>query len=309
MKTVIVTGASGMIGLELCKLLAAKGIHVTGLTRSIRNAEKLKRFGVIPVIADILDYNTIENGLTNNHKKIDTIFHLAGPNPEGIRLTKKKWARAHHQRLQGIKNIISIGKKFKIKALVHISGSAVYGYKCEGWVDENTKTKSTLLGRLALDPEIYLKKEIKAGFPAMILHPCWVYGNGSWFEKMILKQMKLPFFIQIGNGHQDMSLIHVKDTAEAIFISADKKHIGMEINLADDNPATMKDFMKFCQKISKKLFILKIPSWLIRLISGSDVVKFLSSSIKMKNGLMKKQLGIKLSYPDWKRGVEEFMKD
>ena len=93
MKTVIVTGASGMIGLELCKLLAAKGIHVTGLTRSIRNAEKLKRFGVIPVIADILDYNTIENGLTNNHKKIDTIFHLAGPNPEGIRLTKKKMGK------------------------------------------------------------------------------------------------------------------------------------------------------------------------------------------------------------------------
>jgi len=29
----------------------------------------------------------------------------------------------------------------------------------------------------------------------------------------------------------------------------------------------------------------------------------------MKNGQMKKQLGMKLSYPDWKRGIEEFLKE
>ena len=50
-----VAGASGVIGLPLCKMLLVAGYEVYGTTRSAAKAEMLAAQGIKPVVADAFD--------------------------------------------------------------------------------------------------------------------------------------------------------------------------------------------------------------------------------------------------------------
>src|SRR5215218_33338 len=53
--TAFVTGAAGLVGTELVKVLVARGHRVLGLTPSFEGAEDMRRAGAIPVIGDLLE--------------------------------------------------------------------------------------------------------------------------------------------------------------------------------------------------------------------------------------------------------------
>jgi nucleoside-diphosphate-sugar epimerase len=53
--TAFVTGAAGFIGLELIKLLVARGHHVCGLAQCPEAAQRVRRAGAIPVMGDLLE--------------------------------------------------------------------------------------------------------------------------------------------------------------------------------------------------------------------------------------------------------------
>jgi uncharacterized protein YbjT (DUF2867 family) len=53
--TVLVTGASGLLGSNICRLAANEGRRVRGLVRTDADAEVLRAIGVEPAIGDITD--------------------------------------------------------------------------------------------------------------------------------------------------------------------------------------------------------------------------------------------------------------
>jgi len=54
-KSVVIAGASGAVGVRLCKLLVSDGWTVTGTTRSPEKAKILESLGVRPVVVDVYD--------------------------------------------------------------------------------------------------------------------------------------------------------------------------------------------------------------------------------------------------------------
>lgn len=54
-KTILVTGASGLLGANICRIAAAQGRNVRGLVRKPADGEVLKKIGVEPVFGDVRD--------------------------------------------------------------------------------------------------------------------------------------------------------------------------------------------------------------------------------------------------------------
>lgn len=74
MKKVIITGATGFIGMHLSNLLLERDYIVYGIGRNEEKMKKLEHPNFIPVFADFSQYKDLKNMIND---EIDMFFHLA----------------------------------------------------------------------------------------------------------------------------------------------------------------------------------------------------------------------------------------
>ena len=70
---VLVTGASGLLGSNICRLAADAGRRVRGLVRTDADADVLRTIGVEPAIGDITDPEPLDHAMAG----IDGLIHAA----------------------------------------------------------------------------------------------------------------------------------------------------------------------------------------------------------------------------------------
>jgi nucleoside-diphosphate-sugar epimerase len=71
--SVLVTGASGLLGSNICRLAANAGRRVRGLVRTDADADVLRAIGVEPAIGDITDLGSLSDAMTG----VDGLIHAA----------------------------------------------------------------------------------------------------------------------------------------------------------------------------------------------------------------------------------------
>jgi nucleoside-diphosphate-sugar epimerase len=71
--SVLVTGASGLLGSNICRLAASTGRRVRGLVRTQADADVLRAMGVEPAIGDITDPGSLHDAMAG----IDGLIHAA----------------------------------------------------------------------------------------------------------------------------------------------------------------------------------------------------------------------------------------
>jgi nucleoside-diphosphate-sugar epimerase len=76
---VLVTGASGLLGSNICRLAAADGRKITGLVRTGADAEMLRGLGVEAVIGDITDRASLDAATRDMDGLIHCAALLSGP--------------------------------------------------------------------------------------------------------------------------------------------------------------------------------------------------------------------------------------
>ena len=115
-KTVLVSGATGLVGGALCEALEAKGHTVRRLSR---RADGDVRWDV--------DAGTID---TNAMNGVDTVVHLAGETV-AQRWTAATKARIIHSRVEGAKLLVrAMLKQRNPPDYISASGVNFYGYQC-----------------------------------------------------------------------------------------------------------------------------------------------------------------------------------
>jgi FlaA1/EpsC-like NDP-sugar epimerase len=201
-KRVLVTGAGGSIGSELCRQLLSGGasrLYLFGHgENSIYQIDKelrlLQEEGVgekailVPVIGDLKDREYMDWIL--EHLKADVVFHTAAY--KHVPMMEENPVASIENNLFGTDNLISAAKKHGVKRFVHITTDkavepvSVYGiskYLCEGLVldaaRENSGRKginfmvvrfgNVLGSRGSIMP--LFQKQIEKGGPVTITHP------------------------------------------------------------------------------------------------------------------------------------------
>ena len=123
---VFVAGATGAVGLPLCKLLIDEGFEVSGSTRSTEKANHLFAIDVEPVILDVYNKDGLKNAFKSS--KPDYVIHQLTDLPYGLPEGKMEEGKKNNERirLEGTANLIEACKGLDVKKFIAQSIAFVY---------------------------------------------------------------------------------------------------------------------------------------------------------------------------------------
>ncbi len=252
MSSVLVTGASGFIGSAIVReLCARKNGMVRALVRKSSPLINLKGLPVEIVYGDIYYPESLEQAM----KGIDTVYHAASIY-QFYPWWKRKVAPIYKVNIQGVRNMLSVAKRSEVKKFVYTSSVITVGENADGLSDENTPSgklqESSHYARTKLTAERMVLDEAKKGFPALVVNPGMVFGEGDIKPtpsgEPIVKCLNQSY---PGYFHTIWSVADVRDVAKGHLSASEKGKIGERYILCNREHYSMKQIFKTLEKISK----------------------------------------------------------
>ena len=279
-KTFLVTGGTGFIGSNICRLLISKNYNVKIFENNSRGSiKKIKKFQkkIKFIKGDIRNKKSLNRALKNT----DAVIHLAYIN--GTKYFYSKPTLVLEVAIKGIINIIEGCIKNKIKELYLASSSEVYQTPKKIPTDEKETLKIPNIfnprysyGGGKIITELmgiyYGKKFFKK---LIIFRPHNVYGPNMGNEHVIpqfinrFKSLKGKKFIIQGTGNEIRSFIYIDDFLNGFNSILNRgKHLNV-YNIGTSEKIKIKDLALKLSKIFKKRIILKKTS----LATGSTKIR------------------------------------
>jgi len=279
-KTFLVTGGTGFIGSNICRLLISKNYNVKIFDNNSRGSiKKIKKFQkkIKFIKGDIRNKKSLNRALKNT----DAVIHLAYIN--GTKYFYSKPTLVLEVAIKGIINIIEGCIKNKIKELYLASSSEVYQTPKKIPTDEKETLKIPNIfnprysyGGGKIITELmgiyYGKKFFKK---LIIFRPHNVYGPNMGNEHVIpqfinrFKSLKGKKFIIQGTGNEIRSFIYIDDFLNGFNSILNRgKHLNV-YNIGTSEKIKIKDLALKLSKIFKKRIILKKTS----LATGSTKIR------------------------------------
>ncbi len=274
--TVLITGASGLIGSQLVAAFEAEGHRVLRAVR--RNAQNDQELSWDPT-AGTIDRNKLE-GIAGG---LDAVVHLAGANIAG-----KRWTKAYKQllidsRVDGTTLIAETIANLNLKPKVFACASAIgyYGNRGNDELDEATACGDSYLPELCMQWERSCQAARDAGIRTanmrfgVVLSP-----KGGALQKM-LTPFKLGAGGILGNGRQFFSWISLDDAVRAIQFVTDNDSLSGPVNLVSPNPVTNHEFTKTLGRVLSRPTVLPMPAFAARLLFGDMADPLLLASARV----------------------------
>lgn len=177
----------------------------------------------------------------------------------------------------------------------YLSTTAVYGDHQGGWVDETTPaTPQSLRAR----QRVLAEEQWQAtGLPVHVFRLAGIYGPGRGpFEKV--RDGSARRIIKPG---QVFSRIHVDDIVEILLASIARPNPGAVYNACDDDPAPPEDVLSFAAQL---LNLPEPPAVPYEQADMSPMARsFYAESKRVRNNRIKDELGVRLTYPDYRAGL------
>ena len=289
-KSVLVTGATGFIGSRLVEELINKGYDVTSLIRKGKEGNSK---------SNIIHGDLTDERIDFKDLKFDCVFHLASHTP--LEKNKKVLEKVN---LEGTKKLFQEIKS-KTKSIIYISGLGVYGETGEAVIDESQNyNPNTNFVKIRLDAEKYLKdNSVEHKIDFAVVHFGDVYGPDGWFYEMLVKRLKKNTFRMPKGGNYYKGFVHVEDAVGSIIAILEKQAFGESFIIADSMPVSFKEFSNFTADQINAKHPGSVPVFLAKAVLGSDLIKLLTTSMKVSNKKILKIYDFK--YPNYKDGVKQ----
>lgn len=265
-KRIIITGATGLIGTELCKQLSANGHELIIFTRSTDKARKIIKEAVEYVKWDYTNADSWKDQLS----KADSIIHLAGENVMGGRWTDEHKKRVYNSRIKSTNSFVKAMAECESKPESFICASAVgyYDSSINKEYDETAQPGDGFLSEVTSDWEKAAAEVEKYGVRrvniriGIVLDP-----SGGALAKMIVP---FKFFIggPLGSGNQWFPWIHIKDIAKLFVHAVENGDATGPLNGVSTGIVTMKEFSKTLGDVLNRPSIFRVPEFVLNIILG-----------------------------------------
>jgi uncharacterized protein (TIGR01777 family) len=273
-RKIVITGATGLIGGEICRKLHEEGDEVTIFTRGVTKGKAL-----FPFLNNIIewDYNKPETWRNELNGK-DAIIHLAGANVFGERWSSRYKRIIMESRKRATRNLVESIGLVKNRPKVFISSSAVgyYGSKGDEKLTEESPAGTDFLSTVCQEWEYEAKQVERFDVRRVSIRTGIVLSA----EEGVLKKMLLPYKMfaggSLGRGGQWFPWIHIDDIVN-VYLYALENELAGEINGTSPNPVTMKEFARTLGKVLHRPSFLSVPEFIIKLAVGEGAESILSS--------------------------------
>jgi nucleoside-diphosphate-sugar epimerase len=280
---VLIAGC-GDTGLRVARRLLAAGCQVTGLVRSGRSAERLRKAGIAVCECD-LD----RSAPPGDCPAPAAIVYLVPPPPEGDADTRLQRLLGHLERCPAPRRI------------VYISTSAVYGDCGGAWItEEQPLNPTTPRGRRRLDAERRLQAWCGThATRGVILRVPGIYGPG----KLPLARLREGLPVLREAEAPWTNRIHADDLAAICVAALTAAEPGTIYNVSDGHPSNMTDYFFRVADAAGLPRPPVVDSAEAQRVLSPGMLSFLQDSRRMKNDRLLQELGITLQYPDLEAGL------
>ena len=186
-KKVFIAGASGVIGIRLCKMLVDSGWDVYGTTRSEKNIELLKGIGVNPVVIDVYNADKLTEVLTSIKPKI--VYHQLTDLPDGLDPDKMQDALESNAKLRdiGTRNLVNASIKANVEKMIAQSIAFVYETSDTPHNEESAllNFEDPVYGTTSRAVASLEEQVLNAPFTGIVLRNGLLYGKDTGFDNPV----------------------------------------------------------------------------------------------------------------------------
>lgn len=269
---VLITGATGTIGRELCRRLLEQGDEVRVLTR---------RAGASPIPGTTAwQWNpTAEVPPAEALDGVEAVVHLAGEPVAGGRWTSELKQRIRDSRVVGTKNLVDGILRQSVPPRVVVGASAVgfYGDRGDQPLDEHCAPGKGFLCDVCRDWEEAYRPVAAAGVRLALLRIGVVLSrSGGALERMLL-----PFRLGLGgklaSGQQWFPWIHIDDIVGLIEFALNNDRVSGVINGVSRSSVTNEQFTRALARVLHRPVFFPVPEFALRLLAGEMASVVLAS--------------------------------
>lgn len=300
---VLLTGATGFIGTEVARQLAAAGHSTRVMIRRSSRSPLLSGLDVESVFGDLGSVPSLERAVEG----VEVVIHLGG------RATFEPYARLHPTIVEGTTQLARVAAAAGVEHIVY--GSSMFVYDGSSAVDGNTIAHPKLgYGQAKVFAEAALARIADAGGPtvASIRLP-HVYGPQSLLFGLVRhRRVLFP-----GPGDNAFAQLHVEDAARVLIAAAMQRWSGTA-PVADDDAVTWNDFFGILTTFAPDVRVLRVPQRLAlggAAVGGAllgrfgptmvsaDTVRGWNLSLLLTSRTLWSELGLTPHYPSVMEGI------
>ena len=193
----------------------------------------------------------------------------------------------------------------RLQWIGYLSTTAVYGDHQGGWVDETTPPNpATRRGEWRVAAErAWQDFAKKQSLNLHIFRLAGIYGPGRGpFAKLRAGTAR-----RIVKPGQVFSRIHVEDIAQTLIASMNAPRPGAIYNVCDDDPAPPQDVLAYAAEL---LGLPVPPEEDFATAEMSPMARsFYGESKRVRNERIKRELGVRLKYPDYRSGLRALARE
>ena len=262
--TILITGATGLIGQEIVKQCHAEGINVHYLTTSkskLSTDTNYKGFYWNPNNNEI-DHTCFEG--------VSAIINMVGAS------ISKRWTASYKKEIlesrtktaQLLQDTIKT-HNYKIDQVVSASAIGIYPTSLVNYYEEdNTEISESFLGKVVHEWEAAVDGFKSLGCKVAKIRIGLVLAEEGGALPEIVKPIKFGAGAAFGSGEQWQSWIHVEDLA-ALFVFALQNNFEGIYNGVAPNPVSNEELTKAAASVlSRPLILPNIPKFAMKLVLG-----------------------------------------
>ncbi len=290
-RRILVTGATGFIGREVCKALLAQGYSLTVLSRQDPEA-------VTAICGPVEPVNRLD--LLEAHSGFDAVFNLAG---EGI--ADKRWSAARKAALLDSRvllthNLVRVIRTWDTLPEVLVSGSAVgyYGDQGDQLVTEETPPHPEFTHHLCSDWEQAALSLKEDSVRVCLSRTGVVAGKNGGFLKRMLLPFKLGLGGRLGSGRQYMPWVHRDDVVAGLLWMMNNKDAQGPYNMVSPAPVTNAEFTRTLAAVLHRPALFPAPAPVLKVVLGEMAGLLLTGQHAIPARLQAE--GFRFSYPTLK---------
>ncbi len=271
--TVLVSGASGLVGQALAKRLAQRGQRTSRLVRSVPANDE---------IAWDPEGGTIDESSI----LAESVVHLAGESIAEGRWSKAKMEAIRSSRVRGTRLLCEGLARLPNPPAVLVSASAIgfYGEGGNNILTERSPVGSSFLADVCEQWEQATRPAEEAGIRVVNLRIGVVLAkDGGALNKMLLP-FQLGLGGRIGDGEQFMSWILLEDLVSVICMAMDDEQLTGPVNATSPFPVSNLEFTKTLGKVLRRPTIAPMPGFAARAAFGRMAEELLLASLRVQPG-------------------------
>ena len=268
---ILITGATGFLGRNLCQYLVSQGYALRALARSTSDTSFLEALGVDIARGDVIDAVSVKAAMRGCDYVVHAAarFRLWGPPGPFIKTN-----------VEGTHHVLEAALAAGVKKFIHISTIIVVGPQKPGIIiTEETPGRPYPTDNYAKSKytgERLVQTYAGKGLPVVILRLGALYGPYGYyaFNRLFFEEFLHNWRVQVHQGRHFIFPCYVGDAAQAIEAALKQGRVGQIYNISNKSISHKQANQTVSRLANRSSWRINFPGWLM--IEFSKLLEFIA---------------------------------